>query len=698
MTALGWLQRRFASGQKTLGRFRRTWVEISFPLFLAVFMFAPISWVVFTGEKDQSLAGRAEYELVRHVLSWRGPRRIDASPFVIIDVRLEDLALSEESEVDSESVREPSFRAFKSAINRLQNWPFNHLYIDWVDQLSIRAHPSDFLEWYEGLGSMAERMDLVVPYPKMKLFLPEVLEQVKPLTSYYCDFLLQTMCDYVEHMKHWLHIRLIDSYVGDKQTLTDLQIISRNLPGNWPVYMLHFNDPNAFPRYSLGEILDPSFDPQTFAGKTIFLGRDQPLREASKTVRLGMPYDFGKTELLRHDYFALLSQMWLDRAYIRIPSERVTHATAAVLSLGLLIAILQTKTLFSIVYLLAVFLAFPLGSVWLLAHMQVYLPFFPVLYAVGTTALGAVFIRMSMEVFLKKRGEVLQAEKQELAHIKGNFLSLVSHNLNTPVAKMQGMFDLLLQSIDSSLADRRKQELRTRLEESLSTIAEMQLLTRVVLILARLDDDLLQTQSVRLRDLQTDLRNSTLPMLKRLGLSIDLEFSEEALYDHNTVNMDVRFFSAGLGVMLLLLSEWRWEPNKARKSGVLSEFKSELSLKLACASVDHIDGPNATGSLRLDIDAEWACDSRANDCDLGPSSLSVVERWQGLCAELKGKTGVTARKTWEGAEQRTRLLERYGRSASFLQLVVAFAERHQVKVQKIKEKSKTLIVINKLDL
>src|SRR5690606_21294012 len=72
-----------------------------------------------------------------------------------------------------------------------------------------------------------------------------------------------------------------------------------------------------------------------------------------------------------------------------------------------------------------------------------YLPIFDVLYTAFLATLLSAFLGISYNLY---RQSVLTAEQEGMAEnidLKSNFLSLVTHNLNTPIAKLKGLFDVI---------------------------------------------------------------------------------------------------------------------------------------------------------------------------------------------------------------------------------------------------------------
>src|SRR5690606_15763066 len=96
----------------------------------------------------------------------------------------------------------------------------------------------------------------------------------------------------------------------------------------------------------------------------------------------------------------------------------------------------------------------PLLNALLMATVGVFVPVFDVIFAGLSSVVFLAFAKLSLESLRTRRFRLQRQIDSDVADVKGNFISLVSHNLNTPVAKMQGMLDLLNQlPIEPALKD-----------------------------------------------------------------------------------------------------------------------------------------------------------------------------------------------------------------------------------------------------
>lgn len=177
-----------------------------------------------------------------------------------------------------------------------------------------------------------------------------------------------------------------------------------------------------------------------FAGKTVIVGRD--IETTSKDY-IRTPYSRDIVAMTNIEYFAnALNTLITNSALVRAPKVIGTIVTAAISYMTVIVVLTASPTLglailgatiagLSFVALLL----FWLGNIWIaLAH-----PFLAVFICYYFFIPYRLIIenRRSWEYYQKNR---LLTQVEEL---KTNFLSMMSHDLKTPIARIQGMTDIV---------------------------------------------------------------------------------------------------------------------------------------------------------------------------------------------------------------------------------------------------------------
>ena len=144
-------------------------------------------------------------------------------------------------------------------------------------------------------------------------------------------------------------------------------------------------------------------------------------------------------------YWGQLAQTLFDQAFVKVPST----AQNIFLTLAYCLMTLGIMLRFGGVAASGAFVFYVLSSPFInsfsLYFSATYIPIFNSYYFGLSTLVLSGFGRLSHTAWHKWRAQARSTALKEAAELKGHFISLLSHNLNTPVAKMQGMLNLLSQ-------------------------------------------------------------------------------------------------------------------------------------------------------------------------------------------------------------------------------------------------------------
>jgi signal transduction histidine kinase len=152
---------------------------------------------------------------------------------------------------------------------------------------------------------------------------------------------------------------------------------------------------------------------------------------------------------------------------------------------------------------------------------SIYLPIFNPIYAIFIASIIGLFTRIAVENFGYAAALTKNQHLEAVSDMKFNFLALMSHNLNTPVAKIQGLIDLITSEYQIS------QE-HQQWHDSLRRLAcIMQLYVRVVLTTASIDSGGSANSAQNIMRLIERLENDFSLLCRGLNLSINFEISDD---------------------------------------------------------------------------------------------------------------------------------------------------------------------------
>jgi signal transduction histidine kinase len=236
----------------------------------------------------------------------------------------------------------------------------------------------------------------------------------------------------------------------------------------------------TYPVHSAAEILRKETLPWDIAGKTVLLGYTRRSRPTQDFILTPYSRQLGDTPLLEGAAQGLATLV-SDSGLRRLPSWIVTILTLAV-ALGTVFIVSSLSPSRGILFMFALLTSLWCAGLGALAWAGWWLD----LAHAGLMAVIAYYLVVPFRLGMEYRRRWHYQQQTEmmfhLEQIKSNFLSLVSHDLKTPIARIQGNAELLLRE---SLAQTEKA--RKGLAAIITTTEQMSDYVESVLDLTRIE-------------------------------------------------------------------------------------------------------------------------------------------------------------------------------------------------------------------
>lgn len=530
------------------------WLDVLYPLLLAFLIFSGLTYLFYTGQKHRRISAKIEDRLIHLSLWLANPRPVKNHHLIAtVSLREEDLPFHESFRYGEYTDASPA--TYQLLIDKLLDLGAETIFINWQPQ-------PEKSEGYAGLIPVlgkARRLSRDVlwgVHPKfIKDLPPEFQQEALVLEADPCQMSTQILCVYNENWTHWI-MQAIPIFLWKKKAENwgRRLVISDNLPRLFPSYILYYNDPKEIQDYSFHEILTRQ---ETLSVKTIFVGNllIQGRKGMSQAADVGrvqtildessLPPRTGGTPL--HTFWAQHAQLFLDDDLVAIIPYHLSFLIACIVALLTIMILFLWGPLPSLGFFLAFASLAPLVNTLMLNLYRIYLPIFDSLYAGISASFLATFAKLSAESFYHWRLRIRQRSDKDVIDAKGNFISLLSHNLNTPIAKMQGMLSAIehLAPSPTILKD---------LHQAQTLVATIQLSVRFVLVTTFLEDKNLNPEACCLVALEREFREMMENPLVRLGFRFTLQTVEDDL-SQVPLRFDKRALTSGLAACITLLAE-----------------------------------------------------------------------------------------------------------------------------------------------
>ncbi len=431
-------------------RERLWWFDVVYPLTVAIILFTSLTYIVYSGRSSSRLSLLAEQNLLEFSLA-KGRGRVPQSAAQVLAVSADPLDVRLLGRAPAGVVPDVSIAVYARVIEALANQGVKAIFV----RLDGEAHPDDdvyFLPLTEALRRVKglSRVYLVAPSSHHSRLPPELPSLATLLDDATCDEpeKIQSNCPYSPKWDDWVMPILVSEMMGGPQP-EDAPFLTQLLPSISPAFILNLSSPRDLPLLTFRDVLRA---PLAVVPLFAFIGGDETRALASADTYVkrftrtvydppAVNVEVAGTPL--HIFWEQVATMFLDKAMIRMPTQNyVLLATA-----GFCAVIIATMAVFGGTAATGMFMVFmmtgPFVNAWAVKHLFVYMPLFDCLYFGLSTFIFAGFARLSLTAFQRYRLEAQRRFHAKTADLKGNFISLLSHNLNTPVAKLQGMLGVL---------------------------------------------------------------------------------------------------------------------------------------------------------------------------------------------------------------------------------------------------------------
>lgn len=211
-------------------------------------------------------------------------------------------------------------------------------------------------------------------------------------------------------------------------------VIGDNRNNKHSLSVINYRGLSRFNKIDLQRVLKGDFAPDFFKNKFVFIG-------VEKTVNSQILTPLGA--MAKHDFWAQVADNVLEKRFIKKGSTWINSLLLFLLTIAAVLVIShfpQAVSLFLFFWMGTIWAAF---SLWIFDTFSIWIPLVsPLILLILIWVLYIGYHALRIE---KAHAELQQEQRylSDLEQLKNNFISLISHDLKTPLAKIQAVIDRL---------------------------------------------------------------------------------------------------------------------------------------------------------------------------------------------------------------------------------------------------------------
>lgn len=513
------------------------WIDVIYPIALAILIFGFLTYIVYGGRESTRLSLLGERFLLEqslrltpdfHLKKIQRPVTISADPVTMNRLSKGNIGLTPDFSSD----------LYARVIERLAENGLKDIVIMWRSE----NHPQD-PEYYLGLRQTLQRLrgQINVIFVTnlseingIKRFIGDlalVLDNV-PCASAETDE-VQTFCPILDQNQDWIAQWLYRKFYFQQDQDPIDSSLKKNvigylvpswktgyLPSTVEAYITRMNQPKHIEDLSFEQLLNGDVHLAALS-RIAFVGVELNGAVGGHThpsmpVAINLPSPFWEQprKVSLHKYWASLTQSFMQHKIPIVASPILVWLLNVTIGFSILFLMYRFGGIVASVTFIIWCLVSPLLNILLIYFTNFYLPIFNSYYLGLSLLTISGFCRLSYSALERWRVEEKSRSHLHAADLKANFISLLSHNINTPIAKMQGMLDLLtLNSSGYHSAD---------LQCAGFYVAQLQLVVKSVLVATTLEEKAVQPTRRNAQFFLADFQSNFGPLIRQSGLKVEI--------------------------------------------------------------------------------------------------------------------------------------------------------------------------------
>jgi hypothetical protein len=420
------------------------WLRFFVPILIGLLTVLLIIHILHFGGPRESLAARAESEIMRFALA-NSAKPIHRDKNSVISFSVSDSDLMTMSRAPNLALNDANISEYATVLEYVSRFNPRWVVLTWL----THAHPIT-PEYLAPLTSLIDRLELRDRVTiALNFFAVGNIEanyarryNIVEARDCYHDIHCTFSPDWT-----WMPQQIFSRFLSEPK-----RFISTNLPHHLPNLVLNLPTIKSLPNYSFADASEPvaGVIPKN---AIVFIGnqatQDVMFRDNKEVLQRSFTAQSNTRQTLQregapwHVFWAAMTAMLIESKTLHVAPNFVIYGLAV--ACGLLIFSLAFRKIDHFTFIIPVILI----SLLLLLNLvtigtfHYYVPVTPILITCITAVPSAIFIMTTLNNYRKWHLLAVARRADESGDLKQNFLQLISHNLNTPIAQLKGLLELL---------------------------------------------------------------------------------------------------------------------------------------------------------------------------------------------------------------------------------------------------------------
>ena len=488
-------------------RFAPDGLRLFFPLLLGAFLITIIVKTMYFGGRRESLAAQAESALIRWSLAFTSKPATTSDKVVTISANDNDLQILETA--TETQLRDAHIKEYAAILEEVAKSQPRWIVVSWLTY----AHPMT----PEYLSPLTETIDRLKINDKVTLAVnlyatgtisADFMTRYNIVEARDCYYDVNSFCT-VSQDWTWMPQQVMNRFFARRQDW----VVSDNLPHTLPNILLNLPTPGSLRDHSFLDLHPPGrinikSDTIVFIGNNVtqhlsFRDNKDALQK-TYVAASGFRRTLLKDGLPWHSFWASMASMFIDQQTISVAPTSATRVMIVILTIAILISIKILGSL-ALAPFLMISLLTPLMNMLCVKHLGIYIPVMDLIIAGLIVFTAAIFISVALSSYRKWRLSAQEELAVATADIKENFIHLISHNLNTPIAQLRGLMDIIGST----------GEIDPTLNQASTNLEYVRVVTQCVLNTSSLPSNKPQISVITARDLFADFLDHRLPIERK---------------------------------------------------------------------------------------------------------------------------------------------------------------------------------------